>query len=247
MKLREIKDKLPDVKLPDMGKTPEELKKLKKRVLAGSVAFATVLSMFVSTSVQNPADLVNDEDIFIPPAPIVEMVSDLPDEPDDGDEDEGLADEEKKRGGIKERIRSFLLSRSPIVRVCICLPLWAFGWGINTLFSALCSMLAPVGGTILSLILTAAVILAVLVGAVKTVSPDKPLREILTKKNICLSAVAAATAELLLTLAMFIPNGEKYVKLIRALLMLTAVLAVTVPLTVKEYKKEKQKESLTVL
>lgn len=243
MKIRDIKKILPDVKLPDIGKTPEEIKKLKNRALAGTVAAATVLSMFVSTTVQNPADLIDDEDIFTPPAPIVEMVSDIPDEPDNGDEDEGITDEEKKRGGIKERIRSFLLSRSPIVRVCICLPMWAIGWGLTALFSALCSMLSPVGGTILSLVLAAAVILAVLVGVVKTVSPDKPLREILTKKNICLSAVAAATAELLLTLAMFIPGGEKYVRLIRALLMLTAVLAVTVPLTVKEYKKEKQKET----
>ena len=98
-------------------------KRLKKQLVAGTVAAATALSMLVGTATGNPLDLVAGTPE--PPA-IVEII--LP-EPENGtvaDGENEVLTEEKKRG-IRARLRAWFLRMPLSVRLLICLPLWVAG------------------------------------------------------------------------------------------------------------------------
>ena len=102
-------------------------------------------------------------------------------------------EENTEKPGFFARIRAYILRLPLFVRVAIGLPLWALGWLVTQAFAALWKLfLAPAAGHILTFLLTALVLLAVMTLLVKTVFPDLPLKEILSRPNILIVLIACA-------------------------------------------------------
>lgn len=169
----------------------EQAKKKKKagRKAAGAaVAFTAAIGVFFSSLFGTPNDLLADPSVTEPPAIVMDISSD-----DEAEEEQETQEENTEKPGFFARIRMMILRLPLFVRVAIGLPLWALGWLVTQAFAALWKLfLAPVAGHILTFLLTALVLLAVMTLLVKTVFPDLPLKEILSRPNILIVLIACA-------------------------------------------------------
>lgn len=169
----------------------EQAKKKKKagRKAAGAaVAFTAAVGVFFSSLFGTPNDLLADPSVTEPPAIVMDISSD-----DEAEEEQETQEENTEKPGFFARIRAYILRLPLFVRVAIGLPLWALGWLVTQAFAALWKLfLAPVAGHILTFLLTALVLLAVMTLLVKTVFPDLPLKEILSRPNILIVLIACA-------------------------------------------------------
>ena len=90
------------------------------------------------------------------------------------------------------------------MRLLVILPLWALGFGIITVATALWSgVLSPILGKLLGWVLLLAALAAAFVLAAKTVFPDLKIKDLLKKRNLLGLLIAAgllALADILLPL-----------------------------------------------
>ncbi len=187
-----MSDEAKDLTEASDPKAKREQKKKKKkagRKAAGAaVAFTAAVGVFFSSLFGTPNDLLADPSVTEPPAIVMDISSD-----DEAEEEQETQEENTEKPGFFARIRAYILRLPLFVRVAIGLPLWALGWLVTQAFAALWKLfLAPVAGHILTFLLTALVLLAVMTLLVKTVFPDLPLKEILSRPNILIVLIACA-------------------------------------------------------
>ena len=184
----EAKD-LTEVSDPKAKREQKKKKKKAGRKAAGAaVAFTAAVGVLFSSLFGTPNDMLADPSVTEPPAIVMDISSD-----DEAEEEQETQEENTEKPGFFARIRAYILRLPLFVRVAIGLPLWALGWLVTQAFAALWKLfLAPVAGHILTFLLTALVLLAVMTLLVKTVFPDLPLKEILSRPNILIVLIACA-------------------------------------------------------
>ncbi len=164
-------------------------RKAGKKAAGAAVAFTAAVGVFFSSLFGSPNDLLADPAANEPPAIVMEISSDEEVE----EEQEEQEEEKMEKPGFFARIRMMILNLPLFVRVAIGLPLWALGWLVTQAFAALWKLfLAPVAGHILTFLIMAAVLLAVMTVLLKTVFPDLPLKEILSRPNILIVMIGCA-------------------------------------------------------
>ena len=212
----------------DEKSAKKQKKKVKRKVLAGATAFTAAVGVFVSSLFGTPNDLLADPVAGEPPAIVMEIGTD-----DDAEEELLVDDDEKKtKLGFFARIRAVILGLPLFVRVAAGLPLWALGWLVTQGFSALWKLfLAPAAERILTFLITALVLLAVMTLLLKIIFPALPLKKILSRTNILIIVIGCAVLCVLnFILDKVTPDFGTYEYLIRfgeGLLLLLIALCVT--------------------
>ncbi len=186
-------------------------KKTRNRIAASLTAVVAAAGMLMGSLFSSPAEIMQGNQLVPPddhrPA-IVQMIA----EPvmDEVEEEED-GDEEKKKGW-KAVVRAWILGLPALVRGLLLVPLWALGYALIAAVSAIWApFLQPVLGTVLKWLLIAGVIALLVVGGVKAVAPEVPLKKILNKKTILIfiaSSVVLCTLDA--ALPFYIEKYENY-------------------------------------
>ena len=147
-------------------------KNWKRKAAVGATCAAVAGGILVGGTFDSPADLLDDGGITISAQ---------------ADDDGGVTDGDEERKVKGSPLRRWIL-RLPIgVRACVCVPLWCIGWALTALAGLLYqAALTPVGGTILSWILAAAMVLGVFCLTAKAMFPDIPLKQLLRPRHFLL-------------------------------------------------------------
>ncbi|MCR5108557.1 MAG: hypothetical protein K6B28_10400 [Lachnospiraceae bacterium] len=201
-----------------------ELKtKIKKKTKLTSVAVVTAVSMIIGSVFGSPSDVLIKDDVYNKTA-IVQMV-----ENEDLQEDDEEGTDDKKKNGLKERIRALIYKIPLGVRVFVLVPLWCLGTfmlaGLTSVWSV---ALSPLLSSILHWIVAALFIFLIFVMTVKAVFPDMPIKQILNKRNIkylLSGTVAIAIIDLLLPFA--VKDYDKFRMAVRFSFGLILLLAYT--------------------
>ena len=188
MSAQELPEEVKEVSPPAANDKTE--KKKRKKLLGSAAAGITALSLMVGSIFSAPAEIIKPPTSDAErPAVIVQYEAQT--ENDDVLDEEEEAEEKKK--GLKASIKRFILGMPLIVRVLFILPLWIIGYGLIAAFTALFEpVIAPVLGVIIKWLLIAGVFAGAFFLMKKAVFPDKPVKEIFTKKNIFLILAGAA-------------------------------------------------------
>ena len=162
-------------------------KRIGRKVAGAAMAFTAAAGVFVSSLFGSPNDLLADPAANEPPAIVMEIGSD-----EDAEEEQEVQEEKEEKKGFFARIRAMILHLPLFVRVMIGLPLWALGWGITQAFAALWKLfLGPALARIMTFLILALVLLAVMVILLKLIFPDLPLKEILSRANILIILIGS--------------------------------------------------------
>ena len=154
-----------------------------KKLLVSGLALLTAAGLAISTLFQSPAELMPEDE----PAAVVTVAQQdgVPDDDgDNGGDTEDSEEEKGRRGGLRRLLRERILAMPQILRVTVILPLWALGTGVIALVTPLWTALGSVASSLLSLLLTPALLLLCFLLAAKTIFPDLPLRKILNRKTL---------------------------------------------------------------
>jgi hypothetical protein len=164
----------------------------KKAVVKGGSALLVAISLLTSAAFNAPADILEEHPDTHPSNPPIVLDIDEFVNTDIDDEDD--ADEQKAtKLGFFARFRQAVLSLPSSVRLLIVTPLWLLGTGLMTLVTFLWNSLfaSPLGAFIASFAIGFAVLTGLFAVTAKTLFPDVPLRDILTKRNILILGVGA--------------------------------------------------------
>lgn len=157
------------------GQGEQKMKKRnwKKRAAAGAVATAASAGLLMGAAFDSPADFLGDVDA-------ISIVAHADD--DGGDAAVGGEDEERSRKGSP--FRRWVQGLPSGVRLAVCLPLWCLGTALQTLLRLLYrAALTPLGSTILSWVLAAAMVLGVFALTAKAMFPNIPLKKLLRPRH----------------------------------------------------------------
>ena len=183
----------------------EKARETKRKVLMGGVAVVTSLSVLVGGLFHSPEALLAEEQPLEPVAVVQNDDDDLDgpggdgDGPDQAAEDETEQEDESSQAesGVRAGLRQKILQLPYVVRLLVILPLWALGFGIITVATALWSgVLSPILGKILGWVLLLAALAAAFVLAAKTVFPDLKIKDLLKKRNLLGLLIAAGVLAL---------------------------------------------------
>ena len=170
------------------GSEKKKKRRAGRKAAGAALAFTAAVSVFFSSLFGSPNDLLKDPSVSEPPAIVMDISAD-----DEADEEQEMDEEKKGKPGLFARIRMAVLKLPLFLRVAVGLPLWALGWLVTQAFAALWkTFLAPAAGHILTFLVTALVLLAVMTILLKTVFPDLPLKEILSRPNILIVLISCA-------------------------------------------------------
>lgn len=173
--------------MSDSASKESKKKKAGKKAAGAAVAFTAAVGVFFSSLFGSPNDLLVDP-AAEPPAIVMEI-----DTEEGSAEEQEMEEDKKSKPGFFTRIRMMILKLPLYLRVAIGIPLWALGWLVTQAFSSLWQLfLAPVFEQILTFLIMALVLLAVMTVLVKTVFPDLPLKAILSRPNILVVLLACA-------------------------------------------------------
>lgn len=188
-KIKKTVDKRADAYLAG---TYDPKKDLHDTVVKGATTALVVLSLLTGLAFSGPADITQDQAAAnYRPAPIVMDVDDFVNTPVDDDDD---ADEQKgARIGFFAKFRQAVLSMPQSVRILIVTPLWAVGTALMTVVSFLWDVIfaSPLGAFIASFAVGIIVLLGLFTATAKILFPDVPLKDLLSKRNVLILAVAA--------------------------------------------------------
>ncbi len=177
---------MPDEK--ENGKNADSGKSLKKTA-AGAAAGLAAASLVIGSVFSNPGEIMekmNPDDTR--QAVVVQYEANIEEEVSEEEEES----EEKKRG-LKDMIRRFIQALPSWSKILFVIPLWAVGYGLIALLTALFEpVIAPVLGIVLKWLLIGGLLAAGFFFVKKSVAPDTPLKEIFSKRNILLIIVLAA-------------------------------------------------------
>ena len=161
-------------------------------VVKGASAMLVALSLLTSAAFNAPADIMEEHpDTHVSNPPIVmdidEYVNTDVDDDDDADGQKGT------KLSVMARFRQAVLSLPSPVCLLIITPLWLIGTGLMTLITAVWNTLfaSPLGAFIASFAVGFAVLTGLFAVTARTLFPDVPLRDILTKRNVLILGVAA--------------------------------------------------------
>ena len=164
----------------------------KKAAIKGGSAILVTLSLLTSMAFNAPADILDEQpDPQISNPPIVLDIDEYVNTDVDDDDE---ADEQKtSKMGVIARFRQVVLSLPSSVRLLVVTPLWLIGTALMTLITFLWNTVfaSPIGAFIASLAVGFAVLTGLFAVTAKTLFPDVPLRDILTKRNLTILAAAA--------------------------------------------------------
>ena len=223
------------------------LDKMKNKGAATAAATVAAAGVLIGGSFVAPADILKDNDSALAPPPIVETLNAEID-PGDGDsgDEEAVAEEgeeEKKKGGVRQKTRDFVLRLPLAVRACVAVPLWCVGWVLISAASLLwAGVLSPVGAAIAKWVVIALMILAALAVTVKTVFPKTPLKKIFNKRTL-LWVLGGSTAFCIadVVLQRFYPDMPRLFDIARAVASAALLIAALVPV-LKHEKKARDKQ-----
>ena len=174
-------------KLPKDSDKKKAGRKARKKVAGAAVAFTAAVGVFFSSLFGSPNDLLVDP-AAEPPAVVMEINTE-----EGSAEEQEMEEDKKSKPGFFARIRMMILKLPLYIRVAIGIPLWALGWLLTQAFSSLWKLLlAPVFEQILTFLIMALILLIVMTVLIKTVFPDLPLKEILSRPNIMIVLLACA-------------------------------------------------------
>lgn len=215
----------------------KERNKTKKRAAATAAAVIAAAGTVIGGSFDSPTDLLDDDEDMLSASPIVEYALNDDGAADDGDDAEE-ADERSRRG----RVRRFVKSMPVGVRAVVGVPLWCVGWLIITLVSGLWgAVLSPVLGTVLKWVLAAGIMLAVLLGMLKIVFPDMPIKKIFNKKSILTALIGIAAIGVLdAALRFFLPEQKTAAELLRFFGTMAVFTLSAIPLISAEVKRRRE-------
>lgn len=141
----------------------------RKSAAAAALAAAAAAGMVTNTVVDQPLDLLNDTPFAVEEA-----------------DDEGAAQEQKKSGPAA-RVRDWILSWHPAVRMLVALPLWEIGWVVLTGLSTFwMGASAPWLARVLGWLCLALMLLVVYTVAVKAAYPKASLKRLVRPGNVLL-------------------------------------------------------------
>ncbi|MEA4993159.1 MAG: hypothetical protein VB060_04880 [Oscillibacter sp.] len=150
-------------------------RKTKEKAAAAAITAAAAAGVLIGGVFQSPAELLENT-----PAEQTNAVADAVD--DGGAEDEG---EVRARGGVRVRLKKWVLGLPLAVRAGVGLPLWGLGWALTTGLSFLLTgAVAPAVGTALSFVALGMLLLLALAGTAKAMFPDVKLRKLLSLRNM---------------------------------------------------------------
>lgn len=153
----------------------EKKKNWKQKAAVGAVCAATGAGVLVNGMFDTPADLLQGSDSG--PAGIVAQC----------DDDSPLVEDEEEEDRKSGPVRRWILSLPLYLRVLLGLPLWAAGWGITELAGLLWKLfLTPLGSTVASWLLTAALAIGAFALLAKAIFPDLPLKKLFSRRNLLL-------------------------------------------------------------
>ena len=142
--------------------------KKRKSAAAAALAAAAAAGMVTNAVVDQPLDLLTDTPFAV----------------EEG-EDAGSAAEEQKKTGLTARLRDWILSWHPAVRMLVALPLWGIGWVVITGLSTVwMGASAPVAARVLGWLCLALMLLAVYTLTVKAAYPKVSLRRLLRPRTV---------------------------------------------------------------
>ena len=146
----------------------------KKRAAAGAVATAAGAGLLVGAAFDSPADFLGEADAIA-----ITAHAD-----DDGGDMVTGGDEDEERSRKGSPLRRTIQTLPAWVRLGVCLPLWCIGTALQYLLSLLYqAALTPLGSTILSWVLAAAMVLGVFALTAKAMFPDIPLKKLLRRRH----------------------------------------------------------------
>lgn len=139
----------------------------RKKAAAAALAAAAAAGMMTNAVVDQPLDLLNDTPFAV-----------------EESEDEGAAQEQKKNTPTA-RVRDWILSWHPVVRMLVVLPLWCVGWVIMTGLSTFwMGASAPVVARVLGWLCLALMLLVIYTVTVKAAYPKATLRRLLRPRTV---------------------------------------------------------------
>ena len=211
--------------------------KIPHKILASAAAMAAAASVIVSGLFTGPADIVKSGDIHNSPPAVIRMADEMP----DADiyiaaEDEEDDDEDKK----KHPFRRLLMMLPAPVRGLVCIPLWGIGTALTSAAAVTRnSVLSPAAGTLLTWLLTAALVLASVIFTLKTIFPDIPLKKLVTKRNIGIAVIGTLIIGLIgSVLPLFLPDAEKYERIVKFAAGLIIITASVISFRLQLHRKE---------
>lgn len=140
----------------------------RKSAAAAALAVAAAAGMVTNAVVDQPLDLLNDT-----PFAVEEV------------DDEGSTTEEQKKSGPMARVRDWIFSWHPAVRMLVALPLWCVGWVVMTGLSTLwMGASAPVVARILGWLCLVLMLLVIYTVTVKVAYPKVSLRRLLRPRTV---------------------------------------------------------------
>lgn len=165
---------------------------IKNKIVKGGSAILVAVSLLAGMAFDSPADILDEQqDTHLSNPPIVMDIDEYVNTDVDDDED---SDEQKaSKPGLAARFRQAVLSLPSPVRLLVITPLWLLGTGLMTLITFLWNVIfaSPVGAFIASFAVGFAVLTGLFAVTAKTLFPDVPLRDILSKRNLTILAVSA--------------------------------------------------------
>ena len=216
----------------------EDGKKLGRKIAMGLVALIASASVALAGFFSEPAALL-DREIKIP-SPQVDVLVD--DDDDEGDENE----ENEKNEGFSEKTKAMILRIPIAVRGTVGIVMWTLGWVLIKLATLLwVGVLSPLLGFLLHVLLTFAILAAVVAGVLKLLFPWLRLRDIFNKKNIIFLLIVSVLLNLC---DLILPLVWKDYTRIRDTVLFILYFALSVVIIIAAVSKiRKLKTALTVL
>ncbi len=209
---------------------------------AAATALATTIAASgaaVDATFDSPQDILQQTYV----EPVVEYV-----DPDTGIDDGVQDDEEKGKQAVtqaKRTVREWVLELPLWVRTIVVVPLWFIGNLVMYAGHLVIVGLSPVWGSILNLLLLAAVLTGAFTVAAKAMFPDVKLRQILNKRNFKGILIASVFVFLLdLALKVGWPAYMQYRTLAIALFTLIVLFLLVMRFGRRENKRRRKEREM---
>ncbi|MBO4873005.1 MAG: hypothetical protein J5496_06285 [Lachnospiraceae bacterium] len=190
-------------------------KTLGKKALGAAAAVTTGTAVLINGLFGSPDEIMKAADEVNRPS-VVQMIDDTSVDDDDETEEEEEEDESGPTT-LWGKLRSWIWTWPLALRILICLPLWALGWGVCQGAHLLWQLfLSPVLKAASGVLLLFAVLAGVLALAARAVFPELPLREVFKKSRLIALGICSIVLEAFIGLLPAIDtNLEAYSGLIR--------------------------------
>ena len=211
---------------------------------AAATALATTIAASgaaVDATFDSPQDILQNTYV----EPVVDYVT-----PDGTIDDDGSAQDDEDKGkqavtAAKKTLREWVLELPLAVRAIVVVPLWFVGNLVMYAGHLVIVGLSPVWGSILNLLLLAAVLTGAFTVAAKAMFPDVKLRQILNKRNFKGILIAAVFVFLLdLALKVGWPPYMQYRTIAIALFTLAVLFLLVMRFGRRENKRRRKEREM---